>query len=507
MDQATLRKIQTLPVEQQVAIAKKAKQVTESKIIDTARGTFMGYVKHMWPAFIEGRHHRIMGNAFDRVLDGSLKRLIINMGPRHTKSEFASHFLPSKFLGHFPDRKVIQTSHTALLAEGFGRKVRDLVDTGEYKRLYPSTSLKTDSKAAGRWNTSSGGEYFAIGVGGKLAGKGADLLIIDDPHSEQEYIRALGGDPSSFDDTFEWYQTGPRQRLQPGAAIVIVMTRWHMRDLTGRLVRRMTEKSGLDQWEVIEFPAIMPSGNALWPEFWSQAELEATREELTAQQWNAQYLQHPTSEEGALIKREWWNVWERRSPPECEYVIQCWDTAFTAKETSDYSACTTWGVFYWLDEDTGNKIPNIILLDAYRERLEFPSLKKKALELYKKRQPDAFIIESKASGLPLIFELRQMGIYVQEFQVSRGTRAAPNDKIARVNSISDIFASGVVWRPDTRWAEDVMEELAAFPGGDHDDYVDSTIPALLRFRHGGFIPLDSDQEDEPYYGQQTADYY
>ena len=151
-----------------------------------AEDTFMGFVNEVWPDFIHGRHHEKMAKAFEEVASGAVKRLIINMPPRHTKSEFASYLLPAWFLGKFPNKKVIQTSHTAELAVGFGRKVRNLVDSDAYKKIFPKVALQADSKAAGRWNTNFGGDYFAIGVGGAVTGKGADILIIDDPHSEQE---------------------------------------------------------------------------------------------------------------------------------------------------------------------------------------------------------------------------------------------------------------------------------------------------------------------------------
>jgi predicted phage terminase large subunit-like protein len=461
----------------------------------------MGYVNHMWSNFVEGNHHRIMGEAFDRIISGELKRLIINLGPRHTKSEFASVFLPSKYLGHHPDRKVIQSTHTAELSYGFGRRVRNMVASREYANVFPDTSLAADSKAAGRWSTSKGGEYHAVGIGAKIAGKGADLFIVDDAHSEQDYIRALGGESAAFDDAYEWYQTGPRQRLQPGAAIVVVMTRWHLRDLTGRLIRRMTQNPRADQWELIEFPAILPSGNALWPEFWPLEELLKTKEELSVQQWNAQYLQNPTADEGALVKREWWRTWKGDESPKCDYVIQSWDTAFTAKERSDYSACTTWGVFYREDEETGHRVPNIILLHAFRKRMEFPELKSVAHRMWKDRQPDSFLIEGRASGQPLIQELRRMGIPVTEYTPSRG-----NDKVVRVNAVTDLFSSGAVWVPDRRWAEEVIEEFAAFPVGEHDDFVDSSTQALIRFRQGGFVSLGTDEDMETM-PRRTADYY
>ena len=178
-----------------------------------------------------------------------------------------------------------------------------------------------------------------------------------------------------------------------------------------------------------------------------------------------------------------------------------WDTAYLKKERSDRCAMTLWGVFY-LDDEEGRKRPNLILLDAWAERMEFPELKKRAIEEWKDRQPDTTIIEAKASGLPLIQELRMMGIPVQDYTPHRGS----GDKIARLNSVSDFFASGLVWCPDTRWAEEVREELAAFPQGDHDDLVDSTSQAMLRFRSGGFISLDSDYEEEEFYPQKAAYY-
>jgi predicted phage terminase large subunit-like protein len=275
-------------------------------------------------------------------------------------------------------------------------------------------------------------------------------------------------------------------------------TRWSKRDLTGRILKSALERDG-EKWELIEFPAILPSGNPLWPEFWSYEELEALRDELPPSKWNAQYQQSPTSEEGALIKRDWWKLWDHEDAPSCEYILQSWDTAFSKSERADYSACTTWGVFY---PNENPEDPNIILLDAVKKRMEFPELKETALRFYKEWEPDSFIVEAKASGAPLIYELRAMGIPVQEFTPTRG-----NDKIVRVNAISDLFASGKVWAPGKRWAEEVIEELAAFPNAEHDDFVDSTSQALLRFRKGGFIRLDSDEKDEPRTFRRRGAYY
>jgi predicted phage terminase large subunit-like protein len=781
-----------LPAAEQEKLLEQVSQYKDALVREKAQQSFMAFVKEMWPGFIHGRHHVLMAKKFEEIAQGKLKRLIINMPPRHTKSEFASYLLPAWFLGLHPNKKVIQTSNTAELAVGFGRKVRNLVDSDQYGKIFPGVGLRADSKAAGRWATSHGGDYFAIGVGGTVTGKGADLLIIDDPHSEQE-ARLAQGDPTVFDSVYEWYTSGPRQRLQPGGAICVVMcmtgetpvlmqdgtekhlrdirpgdmvatfdkgrlsvskinnwrsngidaiykiqtqsgkilranerhpflvmnegvlewtrlkhlkagdllvslkdaiglqgqkqnsesaghvrqktattekipmhriahwavmasgralnvalmgaaklwqaggfaqiiiekstflgrlrkqtenvvlktgtasllsntkqwlksaitfvmyagshqtaitpaptgtasfasiiatkparsedysamiatlpldtgkrqaflnelhrisdftadpivaithdgeeevfdvevdrtenfiangvvshnTRWSDKDLTGRVL-----KSDSTEWEVIELPAILPSGKSLWPEFWALDELLALKEELPPYKWNAQYQQKPTGEEGALVKRDWWRLYEGDRAPPCEFIIQSWDTAYTKNQRSDYSACTTWGVFH-KDEDENDV--NIILLDAWKGKVEFPDLKAKAKELYDEWEPDTCIIEAKAAGAPLIFELRRMGVMVQDFTPTRG-----NDKFVRLNSVTDLFSSGKVWAPDTRWASEVIEEFARFPNAEHDDLVDSGVQALMRFRQGGFLRLGSDEEDEPMGLQRRRVYY
>ncbi len=492
-----VQRIRSLPPEKQQEFAGLLAEFETASGRELCRTKFIPFVEKVWPGFISGRHHRIMAEKFEAIANGSLKRLIICMPPRHTKSEFGSFHLPAWFLGQFPGKKVIQASHTAELAVGFGRKVRNLVDTDQYKDIFPELELRSDSKAAGRWDTSNGGSYFAIGIGGAVTGKGADLLIIDDPHDEQE---GQSGDPAVFDHAYEWYTSGPRQRLQPGGAIVIIATRWSKRDLIGQVLKASSMRQGVDEWEVIEFPAIMPSGNPLWPEFWPIEELEAIKAEIPIHKWEAQYQQNPVSEGAALVKREWWKLWEQKEPPQCQYLIQSWDTAFLKTQRADYSACTTWGVFYHPD-DNGNMQANIILLDAHREKMEFPTLKKRALEMYNYWQPDNVLIEAKAAGTPLIFELRAMGIAVTDFTPSRG-----NDKIARVNAVADMFSSGRIWIPQTRFAEEVVEEFASFPSGEHDDYVDSSTQALMRFRRGGFVSLQSDAMDEPIY-RRKKEYY
>jgi predicted phage terminase large subunit-like protein len=495
---ALLAQLGKLPDSQKMIILQDLERRELMLEKEIAQNTFMGFVNKCWPEFIGGRHHKIMANAFERVVNGECKRLIINMPPRHTKSEFASYLLPAWFLGKYPNKKVIQSSNTGELAVGFGRKVRNLVDSETYKAIFPNLELQQDSKAAGRWNTSKGGDYFAIGVGGTVTGKGANLLIIDDPHSEQEAALAASN-PDVFDKVTEWYTSGPRQRLQPGGAIVIVMTRWAQRDLTGQVLKAAAARGG-EQWEVIEFPAIMPSGKPLWPEFWELSELEALRQELPNAKWQAQYQQNPVGNESAIVKRDWWKWWETENPPKCDYILQAWDTAFEKTQRADYSAGTTWGVFI---NDEDNSTPNIILLNTYKKRVEWVELKRDVLAEYREWEPDSVLIEKKATGAPLIYELRAMGIPVQEYTPSRG-----QDKIARLNSVSDIIASGKVWLPRTQWAEELVDEVGSFPSGEHDDLVDSMTLALMRFRQGGFLRLPSDEPDEiRYFRSKKAAFY
>ena len=471
----------TLSYERQKEYAKLHTLLLKKQKQELIRNDFMSFVKEVWPEFIEGRHHKEIADKFNKIASGKIKRLIINMPPRHTKSEFASFLLPAWMVGRKPDLKIIQTTHTTELAIRFGRKAKVLIDSPEYQRVF-ETRLDPDSQAAGKWETEQKGEYYAAGVGSAITGRGADLLIIDDPHSEQDAMN-----PEALERAYEWYTSGPRQRLQPGGAIVVVMTRWSQKDLTGALINSQKNVKA-DKWHIVEFPAIMPSGKPIWPEYWKKQELEGVRASLSIGKWNAQWMQNPTAEEGSILKREWWKVWEKPAIPPLQHIIQSYDTAFSKKETADFSAITTWGVFY-PDEDSP---ANLILLDAHKERLEFPELRKEALEQYKYWNPDSVIIEAKASGQPLTYELRKIGIPVINFTPSKG-----QDKFARVNAVAPMFESGMIWAPDEEFADEVIEECASFPYGDHDDLVDSTTQALMRFRQGGFVNLPDDYKEDP----------
>ena len=491
MNEKFIQNLDKLPADVRRQFSLLANQYGEKKKQASIQNDFLTFVKHVWPDFIEGSHHKRIADKFNKLASGEIKRLIINMPPRHTKSEFGSYLLPAWMVGKNPKLKIIQSTNTTELSVRFGRKAKGLMDSAEYKQVF-KTRLNPDSQAAGKWETEQGGEYYAAGVGSAITGRGADLLIIDDPHSEQDAMNA-----QALDRTYEWYTSGPRQRLQPGGSIIVIMTRWNEKDLTGRLLNAQKEPKA-DQWHIVEFPAIMPSGKPVWPEYWSLPDLESVKASIPLSKWNSQYMQNPTSEEGALIKREWWKEWEHEELPALQHVIQSYDTAFMKKETADYSAITTWGVFQPTEDDP----PNLILVDSLKGRYEFPELRRIAMEQYGYWNPETVIIEGKASGLPLTYELRKMGIPVINFTPSKG-----NDKHTRVNAVSPMFESGLIWAPkEMEFAQEVIEECAAFPYGDHDDLVDSMTQAVMRFRQGGLIQHPEDYKDEPILPKQRTYY-
>ena len=497
-------------------------ELDRRKILNLTRVSLLDFVKFFEPTYKIGEHHKRLAVLLEALASGTKERISVNIAPRFGKSHLVSYYFPAWFLGKHPDQKVMMVSHTADLAVDFGRKVRNLIASEKYQEVFggkDGVELSQDSKSAGRWHTNHGGEYFAVGVGGAIAGRGADLLLIDDPHNEQDIIN---GNLDVFDRAYEWFTTGARTRLMPGGRIAIIQTRWATNDLTGRVTKDMVMNEGADQYEIVEFPAILEKETededgtlktvqkSLWPEQWSLEALLRTKASMPSYQWSAQYMQSPTSEEGAIVKREWWRVWETEAPPICSFIIQSWDTAFEKHNRADYSACTTWGV-WWPEKDPHDNpigAANIIVLDSFKDRMEFPELKKVALEHYNawntERTPVSLIVEKKASGAPLIYELRAMGIPVQEYTPSKG-----QDKIARLHSVSDFFASGIVWAPQTRWAEELVDEVAEFPAGEHDDLVDATTLALMRFRQGGFLRLASDepQPKKRFKSHRRAGYY
>ena len=504
--QVLLTKVDTMTEAELNELDKLIGDIDKKKGTLAAKDDLIAFCQYMESDYIVGRHHRILARLLMEIEKRDKDRVCVNLPPRHGKSHLTSTYFPAWYIGRNPTHKVMMASHTGDLAVDFGRKVRNLIATAAYKSVFPEVSLAKDSKSAGRWNTNHGGEYYACGIGSALAGRGAHMLIIDDPHSEQDVIN---GNFSVFQRAYEWFTYGARTRLMPGGAIAIIQTRWHQDDLTGRVTKDMLDVPDSDQYEVVEFPAILEVEDketlrivekALWPEFFDLTALRATKASMPAFQWNAQYQQNPTGEEAAIIKRNWWQQWTLDDPPKCEMLIMSLDSAAETHNKADFTSITTWGVF--MNEETD--MHNIILLNAIKERLEFPELKTRAMKEYGEWEPDAFIVEKKSSGVALYQELRRMGIPVQEFTPHRGT----GDKMARLNSVSDIVKEGLVWVPQKRWAEEVVEEVAGFPFMSNDDQVDTTVMALMRFRQGGFVRLESDMQDEPrYFKQRRGGYY
>jgi predicted phage terminase large subunit-like protein len=475
-------------------------ELDERKRVSLAQSDFLAFIAAIDPAYKFGVHLKRLGGLLMAVEDGFKDRVAVSMAPRFGKSQMISIYYPAWYLGKHPDHKIIVASHTADLAVDMARKVRNLMQTPEYRRIFPDVSIAADAKAAGKWNTNKSGEYYATGVGGALAGRGGHLIIVDDPLSEQDI---KSGNTDTLDTTYEWFRTGLRTRLMPGGKICILHTRWHMRDLIGRLTKDSALNPDADQYEVFEFPAILNEeeperAKSLWPEQWSLESLMRTKASMPLWQWNAQYQQNPTAQESAIIKREWIQWWPGDTPPACDFIVQAYDTALTTKERSDYSVCQTWGV--WTNEDGET---NVILLNRVKGKYEFPELKQMALEQYKEWEPDSVIVEAKASGQPLIDELRRSKLFVQDYTPGKG-----QDKIARLNAVSDMFSSGHVWFPETRWANEVVEEILAFPSGEHDDDVDGCTLALIRIRQGGLLRLRTDAPDnDEDFAPRRAAYY
>jgi predicted phage terminase large subunit-like protein len=497
-------------------------------IIGASSSDFLTFVRFMAPLLIAdfhmGRHIELICSKLQEVDDGVCKRLMVFLPPRSSKSVICSKLFPAWYMGRHPNHEILSVSHSDQLSSDFGRAVRDLVGNEMFQTIFPSVRLRSDVRSAGKWQTNHNGVYVAAGVKTQIAGRGAHVAILDDVMSEEDAFSEAGRRYIK-----EWFPAGLRTRLMPGGAIVIINTRYHEDDICGWLLE--TEGGSGDYgdevvnpWEVIKIPAWLdeesakllnlPVGSSYFPEWKPDHVLQLDELEIKrhngSKYWQSLYMQDPTPQDGGIIKKGWFKSWPHEDPPECQFVIQTMDTAFSAKTTADYSVMQTWGIFEKYETDSAGKercVPHLILLGNIRERFEYPELRITAQTEYEKHKPDAIMIEKKASGQSLIQDLRRAGLPVLEFNPDR-------DKVSRATAATPFFESGRVWLPEYKdWALDLIDEAVSFPNARYDDQVDAMVMAVLYMRDSWHVSheddpnYDADEEDENIYKPGRKGYW
>jgi predicted phage terminase large subunit-like protein len=435
------------------------------------------------------------------VVDGDIKRLMVFLPPRSSKSLICSKLFPAWYIGNFSNHEIMSVSHSDQLASDFGRTVRDIVNTEKFQRIFKGVALRSDVKAAGKWKTNKNGSYYAAGVRSQVAGRGANIALLDDVMSEEDSFSQTGRKYIK-----EWYPAGLRTRLMPNGSIIIINTRYHYDDLCGWLLKQeKTAEQSTYPWEVISIPAWLneeaaelldlPVGSSYFPEWKSDEILRIDEQEIRASNgaryWNSLYMQDPSPDDGGIIKKKYINWWEYEEPPECQFIIQTYDTAFSTSRTADYSVIQTWGIFHDYDEDYGHA-SHLILLGNTRGRYEYPELRRIAQDLYRDFRPDVCIIEKKASGQSLIQDMRRAGLPVLDYLPDK-------DKVARVYASTPMMEAGRVWLPKNKiWADDLFSECMSFPNGSHDDQVDCMTMAVHYMKDSWNLthPEDPSWEDE-----------
>jgi predicted phage terminase large subunit-like protein len=482
----------------------KARTYTE------AQDDFLTFVRLVAPSLVSdwkmGKHIEVISNKLDDLENGHIKRLMVFLPPRSSKSVLCSKLFPAWYIGRNPEHEIMTVSHSDQLASDFGRSVRDIVTTEQFQEIFRGVTLRSDVRAAGKWKTNQNGTYYAAGVRSQIAGRGAHIAILDDVMSEEDSYSEAGRRYVK-----EWYPAGLRTRIMPNGAILIINTRYHFDDLCGWLLKQQEEMSEYNTlpWDVVRIPAWLdeeaaelldlPEGGSYFPEWKPDEVLAIDEAEIKASNgsryWNSLYMQDPTPEEGGLIKKKWIQEWEYEEPPTCEFIIQTYDTAFSTRTTADYSVIQTWGIFSLYEQNEmgiEDFAPNLILLGNVRGRFEYPELRRTAQMLYSKHKPDVCIIEKKASGQSLIQDMRRSGLPVKDYTPDR-------DKVARAYAASPIMEAGRVWIPkNKKWADELIEELTRFPHAAHDDQVDALVMAIHYLKESWHVthPDDPEWEDE-----------
>jgi predicted phage terminase large subunit-like protein len=497
--------------------------------IEDARDNFYTFVKLMAPEilpedFVDGRHIQLICNELQDVVDSVAnpdrkpRRLQLFMPPGSMKSKLSSNLFPAWCLGRHPNWCFLAIGNSSDFAiDNLGRPTKDLIDSEQFKAIFPDTQLKKDVQAAGRWDTTRKGRFVSAGVGQHIAGRRGHITICDDVQSEQT-------EENSRSKINRWYQKGLRTRLLPSGAEIIINTRWHLEDLSGYMEK--IDKSTDRPWDIISVPALLDEagrnflrkpgdppekfelGTSFWPEFWPTEILLEKKETMIPHEWNALYMQTPTSEEGTIIKRHDFRHWVEPKPPPVSQLIVSLDTAYSTKETADYSAYTVWGVFKFTTKDfEGNPITQkgMILIDSDKGRWDFAELCQRCMDLNADYEPDFFIIEDRASGQSLIQEMRKRALPIMPFMPEK-------DKVFRLHACTPFFQQGRVWVPEQcdefgvatgdlkTWAEEVVEEVISFPFAPHDDITDTISQAVLWLRDNYHIDNDGypvyDEEEE-----------
>jgi len=487
-------------------------QALELRTQKAAQDNFLTFIQTMNPLFVVSRHHEVIAEKLEAVERGDTRRLIVTMPPRSGKSLMVSEYFPTWYLGRHPTHQALAVSYTGDFAKQWGKKVRDYIETDEYRTIFPNTQISRNTRAAATWTTTAGGIYNSAGITSGIAGKGAHIGLIDDPLNEQDaYSKA------AREHVIRWWPAGFLSRLMPNGRIVVLSTRWNEEDLIGYVLQEAKENPEQAQWEILSIPAILDKptatllgppcveGETFWPvneamvdkaqlAGWPTQELLEKKASLPDYQWQALYMQRPSAVEGAIIKRDDWQLWQGLEPPECEYTLLSCDTAFETTNISDFSALCLWGVFADPNKEKMDLEPgdyHFICLSSEKGRWEYPELRQKVRDTYAEHRPDVILIEKKASGQSLIQELQRSLLPVAAYQPDK-------DKVARAHACSPAFHQGRVWIPDPlkyTWAEQLMDECARFSatGSAKDDLVDATTQAVLWVRDNFLLNLSIDK--------------
>ena len=479
--------------------------------LEYSKDSFLEFVYTMAPTLVSdwkmGRHIEVISKKLQQLESGEIKRLMVFLPPRSSKSVICSKLFPAWYIGRNPTHEILTVSHSDQLSSDFGRSVRDIVNDETFQNIFKGVQLRSDVRAAGKWKTTHNGTYYAAGVRSQIAGRGAHIAILDDVMSEEDSFSEAGRRYVK-----EWYPSGLRTRIMPNGSILIINTRYHYDDLCGWLLKQ-EENIGdyaVTPWDVVRIPAWLdeesssllqlPVGSSYFPEWKPDDVLKVDEAEIKASNgaryWNALYMQDPTPDEGGIIKKKWIRFWEDAAPPPCEFIIQTYDTAFSTRTTADFSVIQTWGIFHsYEDDENGYEtcIAHLILLGNIKGRFEYPELRRIAQKLYHEHRPDICMVEKKASGQSLIQDMRRAGLPVLEYLPDR-------DKVARVYSATPMMEAGRVWIPDNKkWSEDLLEELLRFPHAAHDDQVDAMTMAIHYMKESWHLehPEDPEWDDPP----------